>query len=228
MPSLIVRMYDTDERARDAVAKLKAAGFRDDAVLALTPGAAQSVADAIVAGRMMGHRAEFYAERVKQGRSIVAVDAPFGRGQAASGILDGCGPVDLDLEVPEDAGDSRLTRSAPLSTAMGWPVLSRNNPTPLSDSLGLRTTARSEFYLTSELADPHYTLSESFGWRLLSRSAAPFSTKLGLPVLSQKRPRAKLLNEPSPLSSALGMPTLSRNPTPLSSLLGWATLTRPN
>ena len=226
MQTLIVRMYETDERARDAVAKLKAAGFRDDAILSLTPGAAQSVADAIVAGRMMGHRAEFYAERVKQGRSIVAVDAPFGRGQAATRILDGCEPVDLDLELPEDPVAVRGGRAAPLSAALGWPVLSRKNPTPLSDALGLRTTARSEFYLTSELASPDYALSESMGMRLLSRSAAPFSSKLGLPVLSRKQPRAKLLNEPSPLSSALGMATLSRNPAPLSSLLGWATLTR--
>ena len=225
MHSLIVRIYATDERARDAVAKLKAAGFRDDAILAVTPGA-PSVGDAMVAGRMLGHRAEFYAERVKQGRSIVAVDAPFGRGQAATGILDGCEPVDLDLELPEDPVAVRGGRAAPLSAALGWTVLSRKNPTPLSDALGLRTTARSEFYLTSELASPDYALSESMGMRLLSRSAAPFSSKLGLPVLSRKQPRAKLLNEPSPLSSALGMATLSRNPAPLSSLLGWATLTR--
>ncbi len=75
-------MYDTEERARAAVAKLREAGFRDDAILELAPGSAQSVASAIVAGRMMGHRAEFYAERVKQGRSLVAVEAPFGQGQS--------------------------------------------------------------------------------------------------------------------------------------------------
>lgn len=228
MPNLIVRMYDTDERARDAVAKLKAEGFPDDVILALTPGAAQSVADAIVAGRMMGHRAEFYAERVKQGRSLVAVDAPFGRGEFVTGILDGCGPVDLDLEVPEDPGRVRGDRAAPLSAAMGWQVLSRRNPTPLSDSLGLPTTARNEFYLTSELASPDYALSESMGMRLLSRNAAPFSSKLGLPLLSRKLPRTRLMNNPSPLSSALGMATLSRNPAPLSCMLGLATLTRSN
>ena len=41
----------SEERARDAAAKLREAGFRDDAILDLTPGSDKSLADAIGAGR---------------------------------------------------------------------------------------------------------------------------------------------------------------------------------
>lgn len=223
MPNLIVRMYDSEERAGDAVKKLKKAGFADDAILAMTPGSAQSVANAIVAGQMMGYRASFYAERVQQGRSLVAVEAPFGRGELATQILDDSGPVDQDLKLPEDAVKNEWGEGAPLSHALGLSVLSRNNPTPLSDALGLSTLGRSGTYLTSELSTRKYMLSGPDGPQL-SSNPAPLSSMLGLPVLSRRVSRTKLSNNPAPLSSALGIPTLSKNPTPLSSALGLAVL----
>jgi hypothetical protein len=227
MWNLIVRMYDKEERARDAVAKLREAGFSDDAIFELAPGAAQSVASAIEVGRLMGYRAKFYAERVKQGRSLVAVEAPFGRGEQATQILDGCGPVDLDLKVPEDAVKNEWGEGAPLSHALGLPVLSRNNPTPLSDTLGMSTLARSDTYLTSKLPKWQYILSGPDGPRL-SKNPAPLSSMLGLPLLSHRASRTKLSSNPAPFSSALGLPTLSKNPTPLSSALGLALLSEPN
>jgi hypothetical protein len=232
--NLIVRMYDAEERARDAVKKLKEAGFQDDAILALSPGSADSLASAITAGQKMGSRAGFYAERVRQGRSLVAVEAPFGQGQLATEILDGCGPVDQDLKVPEDAVRNRWgDEAAPLSDALGWPVLTRNEPAPLSDSLGMRTLSRNQYYLTSELANPNFTLSERLGLRLLSRDPTPLSSMLGLPVLLRWAKSSsfgmKLLSkDPAPLSSALGVRTLSRDPTPLSSALDSQVLSRPS
>jgi hypothetical protein len=233
MWSLVVRIYQTKERARDAATKLKEAGFSDEAILELTPGSAQSVASAILAGHMMGHRAGFYADRVKNGRSLVAVNPPFGQGQLATEILDGCGPVDQDLPVPEDTAEVRWgSAAAPLSAALGLPVLSRNQPAPLSDALGMPTRSRSEYYLTSGLAsqDPA-PLSRVLGLRLLIRNPTPLSSRLGLPVLlrwakSSSFGMRLLSDDPAPLSSALGMPTLSRNPTPLSSALGLQVLTK--
>jgi hypothetical protein len=234
MSTLIVRLYDTAEQARAAVAKLREAGFRDDAILELAPGSAQSVASAIVAGRMMGHRAEFYAERVKQGRSLVAVEAPFGQGQAATNILDGFSPVDQDLQLPHDPVQHEWGKAAPLSATLGWPVLLRKSPAPLSDSLGLPTRSRSEFYTTTSLASSDATFSSIFGLRLLSRNPAPLSSMLGFPLLSRRTTKTssfgmKLLSDTAaPLSSALGISTLSSNPTPLSSALGLAVLTPTN
>ena len=231
--SLIVRMYDTEERARDATAKLREAGFRDDAILELALGSAQSVASAIVAGRMMGHRAEFYAERVKQGRSLVAVEAPFGRARPRP-TSNGCSPVDQELELPDDPVQHEWGKAAPLSAALGWPVLLRKSPAPLSDSLGLPTRSRSEFYTTTSLASSDATFSSIFGLRLLSRNPAPLSSMLGFPLLSRRTSKTssfgmKLLSDTTaPLSSALGISTLSSNPTPLSSALGLAVLTPNN
>jgi hypothetical protein len=233
--SLIVRMYQTKERARDAVAKLKDAGFSDDVILELTPGSAQSVANAVLAGQMMGRRAGFYAERVKNGRSLVAVNPPFGQGHAATEILDGCGPVDQDLEMPEDTVETKWGGAAPLSEALGLRVLSRNDPAPLSDTLGIRTKSRREYYLTTELSSQNPApLSSMLGLPVLSRDPTPLSSMLSLPVLSRWTKKSssfgvKLLSDdPAPLSSALGMPTLSQNPTPLSSAVDMDTLARPD
>jgi hypothetical protein len=233
--SLIVRMYQTKDRARDAVTKLKDAGFRDDSILELTPGSAQSVASAILAGQMMGHRAGFYAERVRNGRSLVAIDAPFGKGQLATEIMDGCGPVDQDLKVPEDTVRTKWGKAAPLSEALGLRVLLRDQPSPLSDALRIRTKARREYYLTSELASRNPApLSSMLGLRVLSRDPTPLSSMLNLPVLSRWAKKSssfgvKLLSrDPAPLSSALGIRTLSRDPTPLSSAVDMDVLARPD
>ena len=84
MRNLVARIYDTEQRAREAVKKLKAGGFQDRAILALLPGSADSVANAIEAGELMAYQAGFYADRVRNGRSVVAIDAPFGQGQRAA------------------------------------------------------------------------------------------------------------------------------------------------
>ena len=141
MSTLIVRMYATAEQAGAAVAKLKEAGFRDEQILELSPGSARSVASALRAGQMMGHSVGFYAERVEQGRFLVAIDPPFGSGQAATQALDGSGPVDRDLAAPADTARSEWGEGAPLSAALGWTVLSRN-PTPLSSALGWTVLSR--------------------------------------------------------------------------------------
>ena len=176
MSSLIVRLYGSEEQARDAATKLKEAGFQDDAILTVTPGSDQSLPDAIRAGQKMGHQAAFYAERVQSGRSLVAVDAPFTRGQAATDILNGCGPADRELKAPDDPVHAASSKAAPLSDALGMPVLSRKRPAPLSAALGLPTLARDQYYTVSELANPNFPDSKSFGFPLLSRNPTPLSS----------------------------------------------------
>lgn len=98
----------------------------------------------------------------------------------------------------------------PLSSKIGFKVLQKEpvpvmDPAPLSATLGLPTLASGP---VSGNAAP---LSTLLGKPLLSDDPAPLSGKLEQPLLSQN---------PTPLSSKYGLPLLSRKAAPLSSLFG--------
>ncbi len=253
----IVGIFESETTAREALDKLREAGFGEARTLLVTPaagkkaGAFGALANAVLAGQQMGRQAGFYAERVREGRSLVLVDAPVGQGKLATEILQSCGPVDAELVA--SAIQAEWGKGAPFSAGLGIPVLLRGRPSPLSDYLGLSIGARRPRTLSGlfrELVSPHFALSERLGLGLLTNSAAPLSSWLRLKVLSEpKRPwthslglpllideaaplsaRAgmkTLTDEPAPLSSRLGLRVLSHNPAPLSSAIGLPTLTTP-
>lgn len=228
--TLVVQIFDGDAPARDAAAKLLAAGFAEETIVVVSPNSGESVAGALLAGQRMGHLAAFYAERVRHGRALVAVTPPFGSAAEASRIMVEAGAVDLELARPEDPDKVEWGPGAPFSEALGWRVLSPRNPTPLSDALNLRTKTKQRHFLVSGLGDPHWTFSSKIGMGLLSNVAAPLSSRLGMRLLSAAA---------APLSAMLGLKTLldrkpsvdiaswSANPAPLSSALGLRLLADP-
>jgi hypothetical protein len=235
----IVGIFETEATAREALDKLREAGFGEARTLLVTPasgkkgGAAAALANAVVAGQLMGEQASFYAERVREGRSLVLVQAPVGQGKLASEILQSCGPVDADLVA--SSIQAQWGKGAPLSAGLKMPVLLRGRPSPLSDYLGLSTGARRPRTLSGlfrELVSPHFSLSERLGLGLLSDNPAPLSSWLRLKVLAEpKRPWTHsvglplLIDEAAPLSARAGMKTLTDDPAPLSSRLGMSVLT---
>jgi hypothetical protein len=237
MANSVVRIFDTEEKARDAVGKLVEDGYPEGSIFLVTPGpggveegggapAADSLVASIKAGQLMGDYADVYAERVARGRSLVVVPAAFGYARRAAEIMESCGPVDTDIELPQDPYDWNV--GTPFSSAACLPVLQRNRPAPLSGLIGVTPLVRgtttfgtlasskyfpsSFFTLTIKRAAP---LSQTFGLKLLTTAKRGWRSSFGLPLLSRKA---------SPLSSTFGLPTLSRNPTPLSSLFRFATL----
>lgn len=230
MTTSTVRMYGSEKNARDAATRLKEAGFAEESIVLVTPASGKTgddVANAVKAGNLLGHAASFYAERVRDGRSLVVVRAPFGRGQAAKEILDACSPVDTDL-APPAAPEAEWGRGAPFSRAAGMRVLLRDSPAPMSQALGIPTLSRGLSFLYSffgELTKHDYSLSGGLGMRLLSDNPAPLSSMFGmstistprgewthscgLPLLSGKAPFSSLSDNPAPLSSALGLPLLT-------------------
>jgi hypothetical protein len=234
----IVGIFETETSAREALDKLRAAGFGEARTLLVTPaagkkaGAFGALASALAAGQLLGEQAGFYAERVREGRSLVLVQAPVGQGKLATEILQSCGPVDADLVA--SSIQAQWGRGAPLSAALNMPVLLRGRPSPLSDYLGLSTSARRPRTLSGlmrELISPHFSLSERLGLGLLSHNAAPLSSWLRLRVLAApKRPWTHslglplLIDEAAPLSARAGMKTLTHDPAPLSSRLGMSVL----
>ena len=212
-----VRMYATEQQARDAVGKLREDGFPEDTILLVTPsqgGAAVTVDNlkaAITAGFMVGKDASVYAEAVGRGRSLVVVRPAFGFGQAALNILDACGPVDTHL-VQKPEPPVTAEKGTPLSSFFQWRVLRPNEPAPFSDFLGLpllssRQTCQSD--TIGKLSGP--MIDNSVGLRLLSHKATPLSSLFGLQTL---------LDQPVHWESSFGLPLQSRSPAPLSSLFG--------
>jgi hypothetical protein len=244
-------MYETEKQARDAVGKLRGEGFPKDTIFLLANPApksdeetAEPLSMAIKAGFIPRQHLSVYNELLQQGRSLVAVRAPFGQARLATGILDSCGPVDTGIRPPERRSIA-WEPGAPLSSALLLPPLSRHKPDAFSMSFGFPTLASGPT-TRAKLADPHMavfgqpsmsrnpaplssifhikTISgksgaswrSSFGLRMLSDNPAPFSSWLGLHLLKDK-PRP---SEPAPFSAGLGIPTLSKGRSVLSRMFG--------
>lgn len=222
MSELIARVYETEQKAKSVVRKLKEEGFAEGSIVKLTP---ESPGE--------GPLAAAYAEHAQQGRSLVGVRAPFGRGVIAQETLDSANPVAVvAAEAPESHDESAVDygEGAPLSKALNLPVLKRNAASPLSDYTNWPIVSKKRHYLTTELADPHKTFTGSF-LPLLSGDAAPLSAKFGWKVssdnpapLSAKAGMSTLSNDATPLSSKFGISVLSDNPAPLSSKFGLSLL----
>ncbi len=222
----IVRIYATEDAARNASANLARAGFADNKALLpseLTGREANAVRSAVRDGILPGSNTAVCTRLLQEGRSLVAVDAVFGRGNEALKIMADAGAVDTYL-VP----DPPVRNAAPFSEVFGWPVLSSAKP-------------------STELVDSKWRFSSLFGLGLLGGGAAPLSSMIAFPTLTGSKSGKRssmglplLMNSASPLSSMLGLPTvlkpkrpwkrsmgfgmLSDNATPLSSFIGISAL----
>jgi hypothetical protein len=218
MTTAIVRVYETEQQARDAVGKLRAEGFPKDAVLLVTPaskGDAETVEPlsmAVKAGFVPQPHAKAYTGLLDQGRSLVATRAPFGQALPAERALDSCGPIDAGLEKPEGRPVAWEV-GAPLSSALLLPVLSRRRAEAFSMSFGFPTLAADQTARFGNLARSDYAL---FGQPSLSRNPAPLSSIFRIKTVSGK-------TGPS-WNSSFGMPLLSQDPAPLSARIGLETL----
>ncbi len=197
---IYARMYATEQQALDAVEKLREEGFPTDTIFTLVPGGegdkalADKVRTGIKAGFIPESEGRIYARCMELGRSLVFIRVAFGYGLIATEILDSCDPVDTH-HLPEPGA---AFSSAPLSAAMGWPVIKGDQAAPLSSLFGFPALKSSSAF--------------SFGaGSLLSDKATPLSSMFGLKTL---------ISQDQSTDSSFGMPLLSRNPAPFSSLLG--------
>jgi hypothetical protein len=250
MTTSIVRMYGSEKQARDAVRKLKAEGFRREGILLVTPSpkgdaeSVQAIAGSPVLALLPRGHAEIHAEGVRQGRSMVAIRAPFGQGQLAKEILQSCDPTAQGPGVPE-VPSVAWEVAAPLSSGLRIPTLWRNRPEPLSQLLGRATLRQGRTFEDKypSLKDSRWTFSSRLGMPLLSgnqhgraslsgRTGDAWKRSFGLPMLSREpAPFSRVLNmhlltvplphsHPAPFSHRTGFPVLTHGRTFLSRLLG--------
>jgi len=197
---IYARMYATEQQTLNAMGKLREEGFPSDTILTLVPGGegdkalADKVRTGIKAGFIPESEGRIYVRCMELGRSLVFIRVAFGYGLLATEILDSCDPVDTH-HLPEPGA---AFSSAPLSAAMGWPVIKADQAAPLSSLFGFPALKSSSAF--------------SFGaGSLLSDKATPLSSMFGLKTL---------ISQGQSSDSSFGMPLLSRNPAPFSSLLG--------
>lgn len=226
----IARTFTSPETARAAADKVIEDGYPADEVMVVAPPPADAPADAALvaaalrAGSAISERPEVYAEALAAGRTIVVVNAGFGAGSRAAGILDEFGPHPADL--PEPPKLREWDDAAPLSSAFGIPTIVSGKPDLFSDFIGLPALSSGRSWMSKvfgELTGPNWFFSSN----LLIDNPTPLSSMFGLPVL--KKPKENwnssfglplLTSSSATFSGTFGLPLLSKNPAPLSSALG--------
>ena len=220
-----VGIFESEDAARNASAKLTEVGFRRNRVFLASQlaGREEAVLRAAVDEDFMpGSQIKACVRQLQQGRSLVSVQPAFGKAYEAAEIMESCGALQQDVLPPTEV----------------------RNPSPLSDALGLPTLT--EFTPMTNLASSHWSLSKVLGMRLLSNNPAPLSSMFGMKLLTTEKHKTSsfgmplLSSNPAPLSSLFGMklltrnkhktssfgfPLLSDNPAPLSSLFSLRLLT---
>lgn len=223
-----LRIFASEDGARRADAALAADGYPDRVLLlpSTTHGQERSAVDsAIRAGNLPERCVLLCVRSLKEGRSIVGVEAPWGSGVDAIDIMEREDTVYTDVIKGYISSD----------------------PSPLSDMLKISTLA--SFVPSAGLLDSNWSFSSKFGMGLLSQKAAPLSSMFGMATLTKPKRNwtssfgiPMLSNNAAPLSSMFGMatltkpkkewkssfgfPLLSDNPAPLSTLLGLSVLTK--
>ena len=212
-----VRIFESAQQAEAAVSKLRAGGFRRDTIRVIEPGMGNEAA--VERAIDDGVVAEVYrrscVQALQRGRSLVAIDAPFGHEQDALDILAAAGAVDTEA----------------------LPAYSRRDPAPFSDLLGIPVLSRSK--TTTQLAQKPYTFGSWLGLGLLTKNSAPlfgavskrkknWTSSMGLPLLTKSGAPmfGGLTARKRNWTSSFGLPLLSRNSAPLSSMFGMPTLSR--
>jgi hypothetical protein len=189
-------MYSSPAAAAAAVKRLTDWGFTDDMINMVTatsrppPNAPRGsasddpVLSSIMSGYVLKAHALVYAEGIRRGQALVSMLPPFGRGSVAESLMDeGGDTVDTGVVIDTD----RLPpwdEYAPISSALKLPVIVRS------------TAPLSAFLVAPVIIKRRWSLFGSLG--------LPEITKPGFFALGEP----KLSSSPTPLSSAIGLPSL--------------------
>ncbi len=182
----IVRLYDSAERAGEAVERLKEAGVTDD-LITLVPATRDrdEALQALLAAYYLKAHAEVFADRIADGRTFVGVRAMFGTGETVSRILDEYSPA----EIPQE--ERSTDDPAPFSDSLGLPLLAKD-PAPLSSLFFLPVLASPGPSLPTGLSGPGPSLPVSLGAQkpILTPSLGsqkPTTEAMGLPMIIRPR-----------------------------------------
>jgi len=174
------------------------------------------MATAVRAGKMLGENADFYLSRLTGGNALVVATPPFMESRLAEEILDSQEPLPDSHLPPTKPFVPFSEQDTPFSNLLGWPTKTESD-TPFSDLLGFGfkdeglshlsrifpplasdftfsskiglgfTAKKDTFFAASTRSDRLEGKTSSFGMGFKADLATPFSTLLGLPLLTKKK-----------------------------------------
>ncbi|MGJ4949136.1 hypothetical protein [Bradyrhizobium sp. HKCCYLS20291] len=193
MSQTICRMYPTPAQAANAKLELEHAGY-SEVHLVSSNSVGESDDDLIAAitrGYVLKSHARVYAQGIRRGGSLVTVHAPFTGAGKALRILGKYGPIESGITEPE-SHVMPWDEATPMSCILQIPVL-LDDPTPFAKFWNVPELASSTFSLSAVLGIPLLKSSDpgasSFNLALLSRDPTPLSSLLGLPTLTGRSAR---------------------------------------
>ena len=207
----IIRLFDPGQdagkdavkAAQNAADELKASGFAPR-VATVPPDKDRSpevADDAITAAGFSRTEAERLAPALGSGGAVLCVEAPFGRGTLAQQIIDRHG---VSRPAPALSAADNRSKGAPSRSVLRGK--SDHVAAPLSSLLSLPVLLESKPITVGSLGDQRPTFPVS-----LLRSDLFLSRLLGLPLLMAPKTWARLIHDPAPLSTWLGLPVLIGN-----------------
>ncbi|PYF02748.1 hypothetical protein BJ122_11085 [Rhodopseudomonas faecalis] len=211
----ITRLYDSTRQIPSIETELKNNGYRYAVVTSAQPSNGATLDDSILAalGRAGVSRGEQAAclDAIKRGGALVSVNASFGFGAKASALLDKFGPGKITATSSASVNaDDEDCKAAPFSKIVRAPVLLDTSGEYKSYS-GTPLLLDSKKFLSGT---PLVLKGDKFfsGTPLLLDSSGPYKSFSGTPLLIDDKKYYSgtplLLNNPTPLSSWLGLPVL--------------------
>lgn len=218
----IARAYASEKDALDAVESLKTQNFEEEDISVITPSMIESsnawmlgkeTRDGVDSTEMLAQViiGVHEASRVPDSHAMVYADTI----QQGSTLLLITAPFGEAL-LASDTLDT--TNTVPMDEVPDLEYHTWLQPAPLSALLNLPVLSHRKSWMAytfAELTKPDFYPTKGLFGGLLSDNPTPLSSKVGMDVLS---------DNPTPLSSRFGWKTLSDNPTPLSDKIGIKTL----
>ena len=159
---LMARLYETEEQAQNAAAKLSSE-LPGGTVHLMTPSSDGDAATMLRRAGLEAGDASAFAAEIAQGRSLVANNPPFGKGATAKAVLDEFGPLPMAPVADSRAASARYT---PFSDLLQLPLLTKR--------------PHQTWWYGDELIQRNYNLS--FGIPRLNRA---YNLSFGIPRLNR-------------------------------------------
>ncbi|WP_309663389.1 hypothetical protein [Tabrizicola sp.] len=201
MTTIITRLYANTAAAQAAVADLMGRGHGEDYIDIISREGDGTVRDRMLAARVSSAAAAAYAAPVSNGNALVVVRAPFnpvGAARNAMRALDRHPSIKVGLD-----SEDEYIREQPRVEVRGSILM--NHPLFMSHDMAARERGTVSSAFGVRTLSPQKTKTSAIsGGGFMSTKLLPFA------LLSRSKEKSSVIKDGWQLSTALGIPTISR------------------